>query len=938
MNYAIIGNSLIQSTFNPAPDLPGNLEAVVYWESNHHLAHYWRETDRPDKPWQDGQVVTSQATGPGAIIQSRNGSPGDFEVVVPEKGGLALYRHDNSDLASAWQPGGIVIPGSTGAASMIQNSLNGNLEVVVLFGTELRHFWRENGKWKPGVTITDKATGPASMIQSSFSNNLELVVPEGRNLVLYWQDSSDPNPNWKFGRIISDRATGPAGFVQGRFGQTPHTNFEVVVPEGDVLAHYWRDNTIAQDPPWRPGGWLTKQGGEVRAAALTASSLEGGLEILSQEENVSLFHYYRYDETKPSQPSPNWVWYRSSCLRIDEGPFVAFRGKPASRKITQLTGQRDTERKEHAFNRTEESFGIRGTDLGASFKHGDRVYFLFGDTHWTHGLSRPTDDAIAYTLNMDAENGLALFFHLSHPEVVNPSVDWCEYDVPVDGFGFRENMFAFFTTDGFRVCQDNSIRNRKVMGRSILARSMEKPLDFEKSRADTPLRFQYLTEFSSRKFINVSVELVGKEAIEAYHLPAVEEGLLIWGTGAYRADNVYLAFLSLDNSQKIENLFMHKEFLLSALDVWYFTGSDIGLPRWSKHEDDAVPLFFPAAIGELSVRWNSLLGQWVMMYMPGPRDPIGLVVSLRTSQTPWGPWSQRRAVFDWGRDGLGKFIHRHNSDDELGDFIFDAQSSGGGGAYAPYQLPHHSRLTMEGVALYYVLSTWNPYQVVLMRHDVAMLRQAILQTVDSSRIISWWRAQGVTEDAMGRNPGAAVGEVTFVPGIEGLAFHFNGKGFVEVPESTSLQPDRLTAMAWVRNLGSPGNHLYVLSQGAEGCVAASYGIYTGSSGGLAFYVSDGSVLNQSPEAGAEVWDGKWHFLAGTYDGTTVRLYVDGSEVGQGTLATIGAINYALTDNRRFYIGAYGGTCDLAFNGDVNDVLVLDHVLTAEEIKGIQSRS
>jgi Concanavalin A-like lectin/glucanases superfamily len=33
-----------------------------------------------------------------------------------------------------------------------------------------------------------------------------------------------------------------------------------------------------------------------------------------------------------------------------------------------------------------------------------------------------------------------------------------------------------------------------------------------------------------------------------------------------------------------------------------------------------------------------------------------------------------------------------------------------------------------------------------------------------------------------------------------------------------------------------------------------------------------------------VWDGKWHHAAGTYDGSTVRLFIDGVEVGRGTPA------------------------------------------------------
>jgi len=50
------------------------------------------------------------------------------------------------------------------------------------------------------------------------------------------------------------------------------------------------------------------------------------------------------------------------------------------RKICQLTGERDRQRNADTLNRTETRFGLIGTDLGASFEHDGRLWFLFGDT------------------------------------------------------------------------------------------------------------------------------------------------------------------------------------------------------------------------------------------------------------------------------------------------------------------------------------------------------------------------------------------------------------------------------------------------------------------------------------------------------------------------------------------------------------------------------
>jgi hypothetical protein len=49
-------------------------------------------------------------------------------------------------------------------------------------------------------------------------------------------------------------------------------------------------------------------------------------------------------------------------------------------KVEQLLGEEDKERHQPTLSRTVTRYGIEGTDLGYSFDHDGRVYFLFGDT------------------------------------------------------------------------------------------------------------------------------------------------------------------------------------------------------------------------------------------------------------------------------------------------------------------------------------------------------------------------------------------------------------------------------------------------------------------------------------------------------------------------------------------------------------------------------
>src|SRR5688500_11345116 len=85
----------------------------------------------------------------------------------------------------------------------------------------------------------------------------------------------------------------------------------------------------------------------------------------------------------------------------------------SSRKIAQLTGEIDRERDELTLNRTETRYGLQGTDLGASFEHRGRIYFLFGDTNSikpANSFRPPSGDSIAFTTDMTPENGVRLDF------------------------------------------------------------------------------------------------------------------------------------------------------------------------------------------------------------------------------------------------------------------------------------------------------------------------------------------------------------------------------------------------------------------------------------------------------------------------------------------------------------------------------------------------
>jgi hypothetical protein len=223
---------------------------------------------------------------------------------------------------------------------------------------------------------------------------------------------------------------------------------------------------------------------------------------------------------------------------------------------------------------------------------------------------------------------------------------------------------------------------------------------------------------------------------------------------------------------------------------------------------------------------------------------------------------------------------------------------------------------------------------VILATALSALASPVPYSPPTSGLVSWWRGDGNALDSADGNHGVALNGAGYTPGVSGSAFWFDGfNDHIRVADSTNLRiTSALTVSAWVYRVDGgyqgeilskwdavpTGQRAYTLTIEPDG--RAGFGLSTvGLNTDVAAYTSAALPLNA------------WAHIAGTYDGSSIKIYLNGDLKSQ--VAYSGGI-FSGTDD--LSLGGVAGGVSAGdgvsfFHGGIDEAMVYNRALSAGEV-------
>ncbi|MBI3678117.1 MAG: DUF4185 domain-containing protein [Proteobacteria bacterium] len=447
-------------------------------------------------------------------------------------------------------------------------------------------------------------------------------------------------------------------------------------------------------------------------------------------------------------------------------PAAAHASTPAligsSTKVCQLTGETDWLTNQPTDAKTLSQFGLDAVDLGFPVDSAPGpLYLLFGDAWQPHHppgspADGPPDDALGITARTavpDAKTCLDMKLAMAAPQfyaspTVVPPVQQGFFNVPTGGIFLDKSFYGFFWINHcvlptvlapdpsnplslpapnppncFETTASNSV------GRNVIARATPAdPVTFHRI-AGPPALIPLPPVTMPSGFIYVSAAEPPPD--KTPRILVIAPPIPVFGVPRYRASVPYLALAP-------------RATFANPMTWKFFAGFSAGNPVWVTRQQwesgqnasgqwvppPGAEILSPVpagerCIGEHSVTFNAALQAWLMLYNCGPWQ-----IEARTAPKSWGPWSDPIVLLSLTHDPSVVCTIIMNitgcGPNQRNYWPVNGSNFMPGFFYAPFVMNRYTQSAVPGpgqthaATIYWLLSTWNPYDVIVMKSQIGL--------------------------------------------------------------------------------------------------------------------------------------------------------------------------------------------------------------------------
>lgn len=218
---------------------------------------------------------------------------------------------------------------------------------------------------------------------------------------------------------------------------------------------------------------------------------------------------------------------------------------------------------------------------------------------------------------------------------------------------------------------------------------------------------------------------------------------------------------------------------------------------------------------------------------------------------------------------------------------------------------------------------------------------------DQTSLVAHWRLEedsdGTRDDAIGANnleesSGDTIPRAAGKLGTYSADLEYSEIDSLSIADTADLSmgaEQSFTLVAWV-NIESTGpSYAPIISKGVTtGSGTNEFAVYyRGSTTKFYFGMSDGASAEQTlTQSGTTADTGVWHLVVAIHDATANKMYlsIDGDATPDEASRTAGSFD----SSGAFYIGRFGSTTTLSWDGQIDSVSVWKRALSTSEIEAL----